>query len=118
MTEVKTLAKQAAGFSQTPDSDIFNFEKLYGAQHYGRLEVCIRQALGCWLTKQDETRYLDCLSAYSAANPGHGHPKIVAAMVDALQNNHASVISNVVYTDSLGLFLKRVAELVPQLGGK
>ncbi|RMG02124.1 MAG: aspartate aminotransferase family protein, partial [Planctomycetota bacterium] len=58
----------------------------------------------------------DCLAAYSAANPGHHHPEIVRALVDALQGNYGSVISNVVYTDSLGLFLKKTAELLPQLG--
>ncbi|HBY99898.1 MAG TPA: aspartate aminotransferase family protein, partial [candidate division Zixibacteria bacterium] len=50
------------------------------------------------------------------ANAGHHHPKIVAALVEALQGNYASVISNVVYTDALGAFLKKVATLPPQLG--
>ena len=71
---------------------------------------------GAWLYTQDGRKILDCLAAYSAANAGHHHPKIVAALVKALQDGYASVISNVVYTDVLSLFLKRVSQLVPQLG--
>ena len=70
---------------------------------------------GCWLTDQRGRTYLDCLAAYSAANPGHHHPKIVAALVDALQGHYGSVISNVVYTDPLGLFLEKTAGFIPQL---
>ena len=118
MTDTSILSKQFFGFSQTPDDQVFEYESQFGAQHYGRIKVCIRQAKGCWLTDIEGKKYFDCLSAYSAANPGHTHPKIVRAMVEALQGNYSSVISNVVYTDSLALFLKRVATMVPQLGAR
>ncbi len=104
------------GFSNIPDEDIVNFEKTNGAHHYGRLNLVVRKTKGCWLTSMDDKEYLDCLAAYSAANAGHHHPKIVAALVEALEGNYASVISNVVYTDALGVFLKKVADLTPQLG--
>jgi ornithine--oxo-acid transaminase len=110
-----TSNKQVFGFSEENDATILENEKQFGAHHYERLPVIVRQAQGCWITDNAGNRYLDCLAAYSAANPGHHHPKIVAAMVDALQGNYASVISNVVYTDPLGLFLKKAAELPPQL---
>jgi len=110
-----TSNKQVFGFSEESDATIVEYEKQFGAHHYERLPVIVRQAQGCWITDNSGNRYLDCLAAYSAANPGHHHPKIVAAMVDALQGNYASVISNVVYTDPLGLFLKKAAELPPQL---
>ena len=110
-----TSNKQVFGFSEENDATILEYEKQFGAHHYERLPVIVRQAQGCWITDNAGNRYLDCLAAYSAANPGHHHPKIVAAMVDALQGNYASVISNVVYTDPLGLFLKKAAELPPQL---
>jgi ornithine--oxo-acid transaminase len=108
--------KSAIGYSNTPDNDIFGLDDIYGAKHYRRLRTVVRKTQGAWLYTQDGRRILDCLAAYSAANAGHHHPKIVAALVKALQENYASVISNVVYTDVLALFLKRVAELVPQLG--
>lgn len=97
------------------DSDVFSFEEAYGAHHYERMNIVIRTAQNCWLTDIDGNRYLDCLAAYSAANPGHHHPKIVSALVNALYGNFGSVISNVVYTDQLGLFLKKMATFVPQL---
>jgi ornithine--oxo-acid transaminase len=104
------------GYSQTPDSTIIDLEERHGAHHYERLPVVIRQAQGCWLTDIHGNKYLDCLAAYSAANPGHNHPGIVQALVNALQGGYGSVISNVIYTDPLGLFLSRAANFAPQLG--
>ncbi len=103
------------GYSQIADEGIVQLEEHFGAHHYRRIAMVVRQAKGCWLTDQQGRTYLDCLAAYSAANPGHHHPKIVAALVDALQGQYGSVISNVVYTDPLGLFLEKVAGFVPQL---
>lgn len=114
MTNATTNA-QITGFSQASDSEVLQTEQTFGAHHYGRLQVVVRQTEGCWLTDINGKKYLDCLAAYSAANQGHHHPKIVSAVVQALQGNYGSVISNVVYTDSLALFLKKVANLAPQL---
>lgn len=116
MTNITSLTKPAFGFSQIPDNQIYDFEQAYGAHHYGRLQLVVRKAQGAWLTTLDERQVLDCLAAYSAANQGHNHPKIVQAVVDALQGNYGSVVSNVVYSDALGIFLKKLATLVPQLG--
>jgi ornithine--oxo-acid transaminase len=103
-------------FSNICDREIFKFEERFGAHHYERIEAVIRQASGCWLTDLSGKKYFDCLAAYSAANPGHHHPEIVKALINALNNNFGSVLSNVVYTDPLGVFLKETAELVPRLG--
>ena len=105
----------STGYSNVPDEDIFRFEDNFGANHYERLDIVVREAKGCWLTDANGKQYLDCLAAYSAANPGHHHPRIVNALVKALHGNFASVISNVVYTDPLGLFLSRMAQFVPPL---
>jgi ornithine--oxo-acid transaminase len=104
------------GFSSVPDDAIRKLETTFGAHHYERLNVVVRQARGSWITDVNGKRYLDCLAAYSAANPGHHHPTIVNALIKALLGDYASVISNVVYTDPLGLFLSRMAEFVPPLG--
>ena len=103
------------GFSNLDDARIRAMEDRCGAHHYDRLNVVVRQACGSWITDIDGKRYLDCLAAYSAANPGHHHPKIVNALVKALLGNYGSVISNVVYTDPLGVFLERLANFVPPL---
>jgi len=116
MAETKTMTTTAGGFSPLPDKDILDFEHTFGAHHYGRIPLVVRKAEGCWLTNEADKKFFDCLAAYSAANQGHHHPYIVNALMQALQNNYASVISNVVYTDSLGVFLKRLATTVPQLG--
>lgn len=104
------------GYSRIQDGVIREFEENFGAHHYNRIDVVIRKAKGCWLTDMAGNRYLDCLAAYSAANPGHHHPRIVKAMVAALMGEYASVISNVVYTDPLGIFLRSMGDFVPQLG--
>lgn len=116
MSETKTINTGGIGFSPIPDKDIIDFEKAYGAHHYERLGLVVRKTEGIWLHDAGGNKYLDCLAAYSAANQGHHNPKIVSALVDALQNGYGSVISNVVYTDALGLFLKKLATLIPQLG--
>lgn len=116
MTKTNTMNRSPIGFSQIPDKQVFEYDRTFGANHYGRLEVVVRKAEGLWLTDVDGNRYLDCLAAYSAANPGHCHPRIAQALIDALQGSYASVISNVVYTDTRTLFLKKLAELVPQIG--
>ncbi len=116
MTKTNTMNRSPIGFSQIPDKQVFEYDRTFGANHYGRLEVVVRKAEGLWLTDIDGNRYLDCLAAYSAANPGHCHPRIAQALIDALQGSYASVISNVVYTDTRTLFLKKLAELVPQIG--
>jgi ornithine--oxo-acid transaminase len=118
MTDYNIANKEKIGFSTISDEQIYDMEKIYGAHHYGRLNLVVRKTQGCWLYDNDGNKYLDCLAAYSAANQGHHNPKIVNALVEALQNNYASVISNVVYTDALGIFLKRVATLPPQLGAR
>jgi len=102
-------------YSNVTDKEIFDFEDNYGAHHYERLDLVVRQAKGSWLTDISGRKYLDCLAPYSAANPGHHHPKIVHAMTEALLGNYASVISNVVYTDPLGIFLDKAANFAPQL---
>ncbi len=103
------------GFSALSDDEIIGFEEQFGACHYSRLKIVIRKAEGAWLYTQGGKKILDCLAAYSAANPGHNHPKIVNAAIKALQCGYSSVISNVVYTDLLALLSRRVAELLPQL---
>ncbi len=116
MADLKTTANAPIGFSTLADQMIYDFESKYGAHHYSRQQLVVRKAEGIWLYNQNGDRYLDCLAAYSAVNQGHHHPRIVEAVVEALENGFGSVISNVVYTDALGIFLKKLATLVPQLG--
>jgi ornithine--oxo-acid transaminase len=104
-----------SGFSNENDKTIFNLEDDYGAHHYERINLVVRHARGCWLTDEKGNKYLDCLAAYSAANSGHHHPAITNAVMDALIGNYASVLSNVVFTDPLGIFLSEAAKFAPQM---
>jgi ornithine--oxo-acid transaminase len=115
LNQGETMLKNNFGFNAAHDAKIIEYEKQYGASHYDRLNVVVRNAKGCWLTDIEKRRYLDCLAAYSAANLGHNHPKIIQAMQKALTNDYGAVVSNVVYTDSLALFLKKLADFVPRL---
>jgi ornithine--oxo-acid transaminase len=106
---------KSIGFSNLTDEEAILDEETFGANHYDRLAAVVRKTEGAWLYTKSGEKILDCLAAYSAANAGHHHPKIVAALVEALKRGYGSVISNVVYTDVLGAFLKKTAELLPQL---
>ncbi len=104
------------GMTNLTDKEVLDLDYQYSAHHYTRLERVIRKMEGAWLYTQDGTKIIDCLAAYSAANPGHHHPKIVATLVKALKEGHGSVISNVVYTDVKAKFMEKVCTLLPQLG--
>jgi ornithine--oxo-acid transaminase len=103
------------GFSQIPDNAVHEMEERFGAHHYQRLNLVIRKASGCWLTDIRGRKYMDCLAAYSAANLGHHHPGLVDALTKAMQGHYGSVVSNVAYTDPLGIFLKECAGFAPQI---
>lgn len=55
-------------------------EDEYGARNYHPLDVVIQRGEGIWVEDVEGNRYLDCLSAYSALNQGHVHPRILKAL--------------------------------------
>ncbi len=116
MAEMTIRDDKMIGFSDKSNKEVLEGMSVYGARHYERLNLVVRKTEGAWLYDDEGNKYLDCLAAYSAANQGHHHPRIVKAVVDALRGGYGSVISNVVYSDSLGLFIKKLSTLVPQLG--
>ncbi|HEY9568717.1 MAG TPA: ornithine--oxo-acid transaminase, partial [Thalassobaculum sp.] len=62
-------------------ADFIATEHRLGAHNYQPLDVILTRGEGVWLWDVDGNRYMDCLSAYSAVNQGHCHPKILEAMV-------------------------------------
>ena len=56
-------------------------EETFGAHNYQPLDVVLTRGEGVWVWDVAGKRYLDCLSAYSAVNQGHCHPKIMEALV-------------------------------------
>jgi ornithine--oxo-acid transaminase len=84
-------------------------EEQYGAHNYHPLDVVITRGNGVWVYDVEGKKYLDCLSAYSAVNQGHVHPKIMAALVD--QAGKITLTSRAFRNDQLPLFYKELAEV-------
>jgi len=84
-------------------------EARLGAHNYKPLDVVLGRAQGVWVWDVAGNRYLDCLSAYSAVNQGHCHPKIMQAMVE--QAKKLTITSRVFHNDQLGLFYEELAKL-------
>lgn len=89
--------------------DYIQLEEQYGAHNYHPLEVVIERAEGVWVWDVEGKKYLDCLSAYSALNQGHCHPKIVAALIEQAQK--VTLTSRAFRNDQLGLLYKELSEL-------
>ena len=89
--------------------DYIDLENQYGAHNYHPLDVIISEAEGVWVTDVDGKKYMDFLSAYSAVNQGHCHPRIYAAMVN--QAKRVTLTSRAFRNDQLGLFCKKLADL-------
>jgi len=84
-------------------------EDRYGAHNYHPLDVVIARAEGIWVYDVEGKRYLDFLSAYSAVNQGHRHPRIVQALKD--QADKVTLTSRAFRNDQLGLLCKELCEL-------
>ena len=88
--------------------DYIKLEDRYGAHNYHPLDVVIKRGEGVWVFDVDGNRYLDCLSAYSAINQGHVHPKILKALVD--QASQITLTSRAFRNDQLALLYEQLAE--------
>jgi ornithine--oxo-acid transaminase len=80
-----------------------------GAHNYHPLDVVCTRGEGVWLYDVEGNRYLDCLSAYSAVNQGHSHPRIVAALVE--QAGKLALTSRAFRNDQLPLFYQDLLDL-------
>jgi ornithine--oxo-acid transaminase len=83
-------------------------EEKYGAHNYHPLPVVLTRGEGVYLWDVDGKKYFDFLSAYSAVNQGHCHPRIIQALIDQAQT--LTLTSRAFYNDSLGVYEKYVAD--------
>src|SRR6201999_2178126 len=90
-------------------SDFIATEERFGAHNYHPLGVILSRGEGVWVWDIQGNRYLDCLSAYSAVNQGHCHPKILAAMVE--QAGKLTLTSRAFHNDQLAYFYEEIAAL-------
>jgi ornithine--oxo-acid transaminase len=90
--------------------DYIALEDQYNAHNYKPLDVVISKAEGAWVWDVEGRRYLDCLSAYSAVNQGHRHPRIVRAMIDQVEK--LALTSRAFRNDQLPLLAKYLCDLL------
>lgn len=81
----------------------------YGANNYNPLPIVISRAEGVWVEDPEGNKYMDMLSAYSAVNQGHRHPKIIQALKD--QADRVTLTSRAFHSDQLGPWYEKVARL-------
>ena len=81
-------------------------EEKYGAHNYHPLPVVLSKGKGVYVWDVEGKKYYDFLSAYSAVNQGHCHPKIVNAMIEQAQT--LTLTSRAFYNDKLGAYEKYV----------
>ena len=89
--------------------DFIRLEEKYGAHNYHPLDVVLAKGEGVWVWDVEGNKYLDCLSAYSAVNQGHVHPKILQAMTE--QAAKLPLTSRAFRNDQLPLLYKELSEL-------
>jgi ornithine--oxo-acid transaminase len=95
--------------SRTLSADLIALEARYGAKNYKPLDVVLTRGSGVHVWDVEGNRYLDCLSAYSAVNQGHCHPKILEAMT--AQASRLTLTSRAFRNDQLAPFYEELCAL-------
>jgi ornithine--oxo-acid transaminase len=88
---------------------LIDIEERLGAHNYHPLDVVLTRGEGVWVYDVEGNKYLDCLSAYSALNQGHAHPRIVQALVE--QAGRLALTSRAFRNDQLPLFYQELLDL-------
>jgi ornithine--oxo-acid transaminase len=90
-------------------SERIALERRHGATNYDPLPIVLTRGEGPWLWDEQDRKYLDMLSAYSAVSFGYGHPKLVAVFTE--QARRLAVTSRAFHSDRLPPFLKKLCEV-------
>jgi ornithine--oxo-acid transaminase len=101
MLRVHLLSKQAR--------ELIALGERYGAHNYDPIDLVVDRAKGVWLWDVAGKRYLDCISAYSALNQGHCHPRIYAALVE--QAARVTLTSRAMHNDVMPGFLEKLTHV-------
>ncbi|APH60286.1 ornithine--oxo-acid transaminase [Granulibacter bethesdensis] len=105
MSDILAGTASSTGTNQ----DFLAREAVYGARNYKPLPVVLSRGEGVWVWDVEGKRYLDCLSAYSAVNQGHCHPKILEAM--KAQASVLTLTSRAFGNDQLAPFYEELCRL-------
>ncbi|MGC8711869.1 MAG: aminotransferase class III-fold pyridoxal phosphate-dependent enzyme, partial [Leptodesmis sp.] len=106
---MQTILSSSSSRRNFTTQDYIDLETIYGADNYHPLDVVITKGQGVWVWDIEGNQYLDCLSAYSALNQGHCHPRILQALVD--QAAKITLTSRAFRNDQLGLFYEKVCQI-------
>jgi ornithine--oxo-acid transaminase len=90
-------------------SDYITLEEQYGAHNYHPLDVVLERGQGVWLYDVTGKKYMDCLSAYSAVNQGHCHPRLIQTMI--AQAQRLTLTSRAFRNNKLGQLYKSLHDL-------
>ncbi|MHC8516038.1 ornithine--oxo-acid transaminase [Sporosarcina sp. ITBMC105] len=88
---------------------LINQTNKFGANNYNPLPIVISEAEGVWVKDPEGNKYMDMLSAYSAVNQGHRHPKIIQALKD--QADKVTLTSRAFHNDQLGPWYEMICKL-------
>ena len=89
--------------------ELISLEDRLGAKNYHPLDVILSRGEGIWVWDVEGKKYMDCLSAYSAVNQGHCHPKIRQVLVE--QSKKLTLTSRAYRNDQLAFFYKELCDL-------
>jgi ornithine--oxo-acid transaminase len=98
-----------ASNTQSQAHRLIEIEDQWGSHNYHPLDIVVERAEGVWVYDTEGKRYLDCLSAYSALNQGHCHPRILSALRE--QAERVTLTSRAFRNDQLPLFCQELAEM-------
>ena len=90
-------------------NELISLEDRFGVKNYSPLNVILVKGKGIWVWDVEGKKYMDCLSAYSAVNQGHCHPKIHQALVE--QSKKLTLTSRAFRNKQLALFYKDLCDL-------
>lgn len=100
----------ASAYHASSSSAAISAEAEYAAHNYHPLPIVFSKALGCSVWDPEGKHYLDFLSAYSAVNQGHCHPKLVQALVD--QASRLTLSSRAFYNDVFPKFAETITKML------
>lgn len=97
------------GIQMTQTSAIIEKTEKYGAKNYHPLPIVISEAEGVWVKDPEGNKFMDMLSAYSAVNQGHRHPKIIQALKD--QADRVTLTSRAFHNDQLAPWYEMICDI-------
>ena len=103
-------SKPKASIGKHSSQAIMEMEHEYGAHNYHPLPVVFSSAEGVYVYDPEGRKYMDFLSAYSAVNQGHAHPKIIQALTQ--QAGRLALSSRAFYNDVFGPYAKFITEVL------